>query len=72
MSDGGPRRAPSRARKPSAAGTALRGIGLALLGSLLVGFAFGLWLRCALEKSAPPLLGAAGGSGTATRPRVGG
>jgi hypothetical protein len=38
------------APKRSAAGGALRAVGLALLASLLFGFALGLWLRCEVER----------------------
>jgi len=45
--------------KRTGLGAVLRSVALALLASLLFGFAVGLWLRCRLERPDAPYLGAA-------------
>jgi len=52
--------------------TVLRSVALALLASLLFGFAVGLWLRCQLERPSAPYLGTTPAPATAvvTQSRV--
>jgi hypothetical protein len=60
VSDPGPRDLPVGAKpggRRKGLGAVLRSVALALLASLLFGFAVGLWLRCRLERPDAPYLG---------------